>query len=183
MLEPARCQTTMPAAALTNANADIPRHDGEAVDSAPATLDQSRLTHLVGYAASRAAIEMRKVFARSLGPLDLRVVEFSILVLVASNADINQKRLGQALDVSAPNMAVTIDRMVERGWVERVRSTKDRRAVHIHLTPKGQELVVSAEKIAATMEAPALAALSAAEKALLIELLMKVAGSRAAPRA
>ncbi len=30
-------------------------------------LDPSRLTHLVGYAASRAAIEMRKVFARHMG--------------------------------------------------------------------------------------------------------------------
>ena len=140
------------------------------------TLNQSRLTHLVGYAASRAAIEMRKVFARSLGPLDLKVVEFSILVLVASNTDLNQKRLGQALDVSAPNMAVTLDRLVERGWVERVRSTTDRRAMYVHLTPEGRELVARAEKIAQTMEAPALKALSAAEKALLIELLMKVAG-------
>jgi DNA-binding MarR family transcriptional regulator len=148
----------------------------------PETLDQSRLTHLVGYAASRAAFEMRKVFARCLGPLDLKVVEFSILVLVASNADINQKRLGQALDISPPNMAVTIDRLVERGWVERVRSTKDRRAMYIHLTPAGRELVARAEKIAATMEAPALRALSAAEKALLIELLMKVAGGRPGKR-
>ena len=32
----------------------------------------SRLAHLVGYAASRAAIEMRKVFARHMEPLDLR---------------------------------------------------------------------------------------------------------------
>ena len=151
-------------------------------DAGPDALDQSRLTHLVGYAASRAAIEMRKVFARCLGPLDLKVVEFSILMLVASNTDTNQKRLGQALEVSAPNMAVTIDRMVERGWVERVRSTKDRRAMHIHLTATGRELVGRAEKIAATMEAPALRALSAAEKALLIELLMKVAGGKTARR-
>ena len=141
-------------------------------------LDQSRLTHLVGYAASRAAITMRRVFVRHLGPLDLKVIEFSILVLVASNPQINQKRLGQALDVSAPNMAVTLDRLVERGWIERVRSTQDRRAVHIHLTGQGQELVQRAEKIAATMENAALRMLSPVERALLIELLMKVAGGK-----
>jgi DNA-binding MarR family transcriptional regulator len=145
-------------------------------------LDQSRLTHLVGYAASRAAITMRRVFVRHLGPLDLKVVEFSILVLVASNHQINQKRLGQALDVSAPNMAVTLDRLVERGWVERVRGTQDRRAQHIHLTPKGQELVHRAEKIAATMENASLRVLSPAERALLIELLMKVAASKVGKR-
>jgi DNA-binding MarR family transcriptional regulator len=146
--------------------------------AASAELDASRLEHLVGYAASRAAITMRKVFARHMEPLDLKVVDFSILMLVAQNPQVNQKQLGQALDISAPNMAVTLDRMVERGWVERVRSTSDRRAQHIHLTPAGVQLVQRAEKIAATMEAPALAVLSMAERALLIELLHKVASGR-----
>ncbi|MEZ0271711.1 MAG: MarR family winged helix-turn-helix transcriptional regulator [Methylophilaceae bacterium] len=145
-----------------------------------AALDQSRLTHLVGYAASRAAIELKKVFAKQLGPLQLKASEFSLLVLVASNPKVNQKQLGQALDISPPNMAVTIDKLVERGWVERVRSTQDRRAMQIHLTTSGRELVERAEKIAMTMENPALRVLSAAERALLIELLLKVAagGSR-----
>ncbi len=138
-------------------------------------LDHSRLTHLVGYAASRASLELRKVFARNIGPLDLKIVEFSILMLVASNPQVNQKQLGRALDVSAPNMAVTLDRMTARGWVERVRSQQDRRVHEIHLTAAGRELVQQAGRIAAVMEEPALAMLSGAERALLIELLMKVA--------
>ena len=145
-------------------------------------LDASRVSYLVGYAASRAAITMRKVFAKHMEPLDLKIVEFSILMLVAQNAQVNQKQLGQALDISAPNMAVTLDRMVERGWVERVRGTKDRRSQHIHLTKEGAQLVQRAEKIAATMEEPALAMLSPAERALLLELLHKVASGRGAKR-
>ena len=125
---------------------------------------------------------MKRVFARNFEPLDLKVVEFSILMLVAANPQVNQKQLGEALDISAPNMAVTLDRLVERGWVERIRSTKDRRAMHIHLTTKGLELVERAEKIAATMENPALRALSTAERALLIELLMKVATGKPVKR-
>jgi DNA-binding MarR family transcriptional regulator len=154
----------------------------EAVITPPAGLDQSRLTHLVGYAASRASIELKKSFARHLGPLGLKAVEFSILVLVAANPEVNQKQLGQALDVSAPNMAITLDRMVERGWVERVRSTRDRRAMLIHLTAAGRELVQRAEKIAATMEHGALRMLSSAERALLVELLLKVAWGRSSKR-
>jgi DNA-binding MarR family transcriptional regulator len=145
-------------------------------------LDASRLTHLVGYAASRAAIEMRKVFMRHMKPLDLKIVDFSILMLVAANPEVNQKRIGQALDISAPNMAVTLDRLVERGWVQRVRSDKDRRAQHIHLTPKGRDLAQRAEKISLTMEDAALRVLSSAERALLIELLLKVVGGASAPR-
>lgn len=142
------------------------------------SLDPSRLNHLVGYAATRASVALKKVFARHLGPLHLKAVEFSILVLVASNDNVNQKQLGQTLDVSPPNLAVTLDRMVERGWVERVRSTEDRRSQIIVLTEAGRQLVQRAEKIAASMENEALAMLSPAERLLLLELLLKVAQPR-----
>jgi DNA-binding MarR family transcriptional regulator len=138
-------------------------------------LDQSRLHHLVGYAATRASVELKKAFTKHMGPLNLKAVEFSILVMVAANERVNQKQLGQALDVSAPNMAITLDRMVERGWVERVRSLEDRRAQLINLTPAGAVLTQKAEKIASKMEVSAVRVLSEAERLLLIELLHKVA--------
>ncbi|HEX5683298.1 MAG TPA: MarR family transcriptional regulator [Ideonella sp.] len=141
-------------------------------------LDQSGLLHLVGYAASRASIELKKSFSRHLGPLKLKAVEFSVLVLVDTNAEVNQKQLGLALDVSPPNLAVTLDRMVEQGWIRRERSERDRRAQLIRLTPAGQALVTRARKIAQTMENDALKVLSPAEKALLIELLQRVAQQR-----
>jgi DNA-binding MarR family transcriptional regulator len=137
-------------------------------------LDDSALSHLVGYATSRAALEMRKVFTRHMDALDLRVPEFSILMLVATNDDVNQKQLGRALDISPPNLAVTLDRMAENGWIERIRSTRDRRSQQIHLTPAGRALAARSRQIAATMEEPALATLSTAERALLIELLRKI---------
>ena len=186
-LQPERARTRAsarrPAAAARPA---VPAPNGASPDSATEStagdLDASRLTHLVGYAASRAAIEMRKVFTHHMAALDLKIVDFSILMLVAANPEVNQKRIGQALDISAPNMAVTLDRLVERGWVQRVRSDKDRRAQHIHLTAKGRDLVQRAEKISLTMEDSALRVLSAAERALLIELLLKVVGGTPAAR-
>jgi DNA-binding MarR family transcriptional regulator len=137
-------------------------------------IDTSRLTQLVGYATTRAALELRKAFARQMAPLDVKVAEFSILTLVGANPYVNQRQLGQALDISAPNMAVTLDRMAERGWIERVRSTEDRRSQQIHLLPAGRVLILRAEKLAATMEDAALRRLSPAERALLIELLLKI---------
>ena len=149
--------------------------EGAAAPRKPARhLDDAALSHLVGYAASRAALELRKVFTRHMASLDLRVSEFSILMLVAGNGEVNQKQLGQALDISPPNLAVTLDRMAERGWVERVRSTRDRRAQHVHLTARGRTLAQRSHKISATMEEAALASLSRAERALLIELLRKI---------
>jgi len=147
-----------------------------------APLDQSGLMHLVGYAATRASVELKKSFSKHIGPLQLKAVEFSILTLVASNEQVNQKQLGKALDVSAPNLAVTLDRMVERGWIERVRSTEDRRAQIVVLTPRGSQLIKRAQKIAATMEDETLRVLSPAERLLLLELLLKVAGAKGGKR-
>ncbi|HRI17268.1 MAG TPA: MarR family transcriptional regulator [Burkholderiaceae bacterium] len=155
-----------------------PRAAKDESAASAAAIDTSRLTHLVGYAASRASIQLKKPFRKHLGPLQLKAVEFSLLVLVAANPGLNQKRLGAALDLSAPNLAVILDRLAERGLVERVRSTVDRRAQELRLTPAGRALTARAEAIAATMETEALRVLSAAERALLIELLLKVARGR-----
>ena len=144
-------------------------------------LDESALMHLVGYAATRASVELKKTFSKHLGPLKLKAVEFSILTLVDTNTEVNQKQLGQALDVSAPNLAVTLDRMVEQGWVRRERSERDRRAQLVRLTPAGQALVTRARKIAQTMEHEALKVLSPAEQGLLIELLHRLAQKRPRP--
>lgn len=160
-----------------------------AVDDAPpvreapdAAVQMGCLARLVGYASTRASIQMRKTFVRHMGALQLKVVDFSILVLVAANPSLNQKQLGAALGLSAPNLAVLLDRLAERGLVERVRSTVDRRAQQIHLTPAGRELTIRAEAIAATMENESLRMLSDAERALLIELLMKVVRGRSVRR-
>ena len=143
-----------------------------------AAIDDSGLSHLVGYAASRASLEMRKVFSRHMEPLGLTTPQYSILMLVANNPDINQKRIGTALDISPPALAVTIDRLAERGWVERVRGTSDRRAQHIHLTAAGRTLAAKARRIAADMEESRLTVLSQGLLALLLELLPKLYGAR-----
>lgn len=159
-------------ASPANSPAHSPAHASEK------ELDASRLAHLVGYASSRAAVQLKKSFATHMAPLGLKAVEFSVLVLVAANPRLNQKQLGSALDLSAPNLAVILDRLAERGLVARVRGTVDRREHRLELTPAGQTLAARAEGVARTMERDALRGLSEAERALLIELLLKVAAAR-----
>lgn len=149
------------------------RRDGAEMD-----LDTTHLAHLVGYATSRAAIPLKHAFAHHMGPLGLKAIEFSVLVLIATNPRLNQKQLGNALALSAPNLAVILDRLAERGLVERVRGTVDRREHRLELTAAGTELTARAERVAGTMEHEVLQGLSDAERALLIELLHKVGASR-----
>jgi DNA-binding MarR family transcriptional regulator len=144
-----------------------------------ADLDQTGLTHLVGYAATRASLQLKKTFQQYLGPLDLKAVEYSLLVVVANNPGANLKQIGRALEISAPNLAVLIDRLEARGIVKRVRGSADRRQTQVQLTRAGRDLHRRALALAQTMEQDATKVLSDAERALLIELLLRVARVRA----
>jgi DNA-binding MarR family transcriptional regulator len=149
--------------------------------STPGGLDHAGLQHLLGYQLAQADIPARAVFFRQIGePLKLRPVEFSILMLLAFNPGATPKKLSQALAVSAPNLTVLLDRMAEKGWLERQRSEADRRAQHVHLTDKGREVAQKAHEISLTMEHELLRHLSEGERAMLRELLAKVARFRKA---
>ena len=142
-------------------------------------LDQGCLSHLLGYQVVQADIPLKKVFFKHIGePLGLRPVEFTILVLLASNPGATGKQLAQTLAVTAPQITILLDRLSEKGWLERVRSEKDRRAQNIHLTPAGEQLARHAQQASKTMENDVLRHLSAGGRAMLLELLQKVARHR-----
>ncbi len=142
----------------------------------PGGLDHSKMMRLLGYNLAQASIPSGKVFEREIGqPLQLRQVEFSILMLLSSNSDVTQKQLSLALNVPAPNLTVILDRMEQRELLERTRSTTDRRVQYVALSRKGTALLRKAEGIAATMERDLLRHLTPAEQGILFELLKKVA--------
>jgi DNA-binding MarR family transcriptional regulator len=143
--------------------------------------DGAALGQLLGYQLALASIATRKLYTRHVGePIQLKPVEFTILMLLLVNEEVTPKRLGHALAVSAPNLTILLDRLQRRELVTRVRSETDRRSQHVHLTRKGQALAKKAQDIALTMENELARTLSAAEKAMLIELLRKVSRHRGA---
>ena len=145
-------------------------------------LDHKPLKHLLGYAVARASIPTDQVFYASIGaPMQLRRVEFTILCLVDANLEVTAKRLSNALSLSAPNMSVVLDRLEKRGLIRRAQSGTDKRAQFLHLTPAGKALTAQAVKISRHMEDPLLAKLTHGERAMLFELLDKVAKQAAEP--
>lgn len=141
-----------------------------------AALDQSAMQHLIGYRLTLAEVATRRVFQRHIGtPFKLRPVEFTILVLLLANPQATPKQLALTLGMPPPNVTVLLDRLAERGLVQRQRSTIDGRAMNLLLTDKGTELARRAQRVSLDMESGLLSALSAAERAMLGELLHKLA--------
>jgi DNA-binding MarR family transcriptional regulator len=159
--------------------------------SAPATEDHTPLTRLregdvhalVGYQLAQAAIVTNQVFDEQVGHQrgGLRRVEFTILALVQVNRDVTARQLARALAVTPPNIAIWLDKLESRGLVARERSVHDARMQHVRLSARGTAVVERAVQVLLEGERVALDTLSAAERAMLVELLHKVALARRKP--
>lgn len=142
-------------------------------------LEEAKLHHVLGYQIAQAAIVSNSLFRRHVGePFELRPVEYTLLTLIVENPGGSLARLARALAVTAPNITMWIDKLEERGLVQREKSETDRRSQMLRATPRGEEIAAQATHRIVEAEREALAHLSPAERAMLIELLHKVACAR-----
>lgn len=143
-------------------------------------LDEARLHDVLGYQMAQATIVTDAVFKAQVGqPFGLRPVEYTVLTLIVENPGGSLVRLARALAVTAPNITMWIDRLESRGLVRREQSRRDRRLQVLHATDEGITLARAATQRILDAEREALAAhLSAGERAILLELLHKVACAR-----
>lgn len=143
----------------------------------PDTLSLGALSDVLGFHLAQAAVFTYGLFERHVGePFGLRKTEYSMLLLLLANGPLSPKRLAQALALSAPNLTMLLDRLQERGLLKRERSQTDRRSQNIVLTDEGLRVAQASAAAAGPMERDLLERLSPAERAMLIELLGKVAG-------
>jgi DNA-binding MarR family transcriptional regulator len=139
-------------------------------------LNLRAVEHLLGYLLAQAEVPTRRSFQRHIGePFALRPVEFTLLALLMGGRHALPKQIGAALQLPAPHVTTLVDRLVERGLIERHRHPGDGRAVQVQLTRDGEALAQASHAMSQTMEDGALAALSVTERRQLRRLLLKLA--------
>jgi len=137
-------------------------------------LDTRVLEALVGYNARRAWLVVTQVFAERMAAYGLKQADFSVLSLIAHNPGATSRQLCSTLDILPPNLVSLIAAMDGRGLIERRPHPHDGRAIGLHLTPSGEQLVREAEQTVVQLEADASARLTPRERETLIKLLQKV---------
>ncbi|MEU0316042.1 MarR family transcriptional regulator [Nocardioides sp. NPDC006273] len=107
--------------------------------------------HTIGYVAWRLAMRLRVSMDRALAPLGLTHAQYSLIAslhgLRASEAP-TQKQLADITGLEPMYVSKLARQLETKGWVERVRDTKDTRAVRLAITTEGTE--VTREAIAVT---------------------------------
>ena len=137
-------------------------------------VDTRFLRSLAGYNTRRASLAIIEVFMERMAVYDLKVVDFSVLSLVAHNPGVTSRQLCAALNVLPPNLVGLIAALERRGLIERRPHPSDGRAMGVHLTSEGTDLTAQAEATVAQLEQDASGRLTATERRTLIRLLQKI---------
>lgn len=89
----------------------------------------------------RATESINNRLNRHLAAADLTLSQFGVLEALYHLGPLNQKSLGEKLLKSGGNITLVIDNLEKCNFVERQRDPEDRRAMLIHLTPKGKAFI------------------------------------------
>jgi len=111
---------------------------------------------------------------RMLGELGLSFTQVKTLHVLREADDVNVKDVADRLGLSLPAMSRALDGLVERGFVEREASERDRRAKHVRLLPAGREAVETIERSRLSLLEEFTASLSDEERAELHAVLLPI---------
>jgi MarR family transcriptional regulator, 2-MHQ and catechol-resistance regulon repressor len=74
----------------------------------------------------------------------LGLSDFGVLEILLHGGPLPVNTIGPIVDLTPGSISIAVDRLVAKGLVSRVESSKDRRVRIVALTPRGKDLIVSA---------------------------------------
>ncbi len=77
--------------------------------------------------------------------LGVSMSNLHVMSMLERHGPMTMSRIADALDVSLSNATGLVDRMVERGLVDRVRDEDDRRVVHVAVTERARSALAEIE--------------------------------------
>jgi DNA-binding MarR family transcriptional regulator len=137
------------------------------------------LTHWPGYLLAFISEHATDRFERQLAPEGIRSRHAMVLVVIDAEGPMSQRALGRRLRIDKSPMVGVVDDLERLGLAQRRRDSTDRRVQAIHLTPKGHGVLERMMQIAEGENARTFGVLDDDERALLHDLLLRVAEASA----
>jgi MarR family transcriptional regulator, temperature-dependent positive regulator of motility len=144
-------------------------------DSAEARMDRIKMA---GHLIRRLHQQSTQVFqARTQAAgFDLTSVQFAALDVIAQQPGVDQASLAAIISFDRATIGGVIDRLENKGLLQRFVNAQDRRARQVHLTPEGEKLLAAIRPVVEALQAEILAPLSRAERAAFVVLAHKALG-------
>ncbi|MFT3957215.1 MAG: MarR family transcriptional regulator [Piscinibacter sp.] len=107
---------------------------------------------------------------------DLTSVQFAALDAVAGQPGIDQASLAATIGFDRATIGGVIDRLEQKGLLQREVSVLDRRARSLQLTPAGERLLAAVRPVVEGLQADILAPLTRKEREAFLALALKALG-------
>ena len=107
---------------------------------------------------------------------DLTSVQFAALDAIAQQPGVDQASLAATIGFDRATIGGVVDRLEQKGLLQRVVSSQDRRARQLRLTSDGTRLLGAVRPVVEDLQADILAQLSANERARFMALATKALG-------
>jgi DNA-binding MarR family transcriptional regulator len=112
-----------------------------------------------------------EVFSLSIGNSDITPRQYAILSVVAKKEGVSQTDIVHATGIDRSTVGNLVYRLVKKGWLRRRRTKDDTRAYAVRLTDAGRMALKIGEGACVEVDEKVLAALSAKQRAQLMEAL------------
>jgi len=149
------------------------------VNQSAAVKDPKKAQPVDEIALWRAVVDPWKRLQRSaeknLTNAGMSLAELQILRVLRKEGTSPMNRFCSETMLSQPTITGLVDKLEQRGLVERVRSTEDRREVLIAMTPKGSQALAKGEEVHKRFVEKSFEVLREDEMRTLSELLRKLA--------
>ena len=110
----------------------------------------------IGFLISDVSRLLRRVYDRRVEPLGLTRSQWRVLVHVYRREGVTQTALAQVLEIEKPTLGKLVDRLEQKGWVERRVEERDQRARRLVITEQARPLIDQMEELAEAVHADAL---------------------------
>ena len=136
--------------------------------------DIGGLAGIVGFHIRLAHVAVYRHFTETFADLDLTQKQVSVMWLVGDHPGISQIEVGQRLQMDRATTMTIVNRLQEREFLRRERSTSDARKQALFLTEAGGEALATAKGCIAAHEAWLKGRFSPDEVKKLVEMLARI---------
>lgn len=148
----------------------------------PPEVSDYQLDESVGYLLSRCKSGLSNlVTQRTMSELGITSTQASMLFMIGSGRCQLAAELARDYGIDASAVTRLIDRLEKRSLLSRVRSSEDRRAVHLELTPEGYKLAACMPAIFSGVVDKALGGFTPEEVGFLKSMLRRILTNTSEP--
>ncbi len=139
--------------------------------------DDPYLTRSLGFLLGDVSRLVRKRFDMRARELGLTRAQWRVLARLRRREGINQRDLAEILEIENITLTRHIDRLEDKGLVERRRDPADRRAWNLYLNAKVQPVLDRMRELSVMTRIEALSGISEADSERLIDQLLHIKGN------